>query len=62
MSKGLGCRVVGLGFSNFMFCVYDQDVIFMFGHRHTISHVRTLFGQLILWKGLMMGGEMTQKL
>jgi hypothetical protein len=37
---------------------HNQDVIFMFGHRHKISHVCTPFGQLILWKGLVMGGEM----
>jgi hypothetical protein len=33
----------------------------MFGHRHKISDVCTPFGQLILWKGLVMGGEITKK-
>jgi hypothetical protein len=42
--------------------VYDQDLIFMFGHRHKISHVCTLFGPLRVWKALVMGGEMTKKL
>ncbi len=34
----------------------------MFGHRHKISHVCTLFGPLRVWKALVMGGEMTKKL
>jgi hypothetical protein len=43
-------------------CLYDQDVIFIFGHRHKITHVWTLFGPLKIWKGLVMGGEMTRNL
>jgi hypothetical protein len=34
----------------------------MFGHRHKIIHVCTLIGPLKVWKGLVMGGEMTIKL
>jgi hypothetical protein len=32
----------------------------MFGHRHKISHAYTFFGPLRVWKGLVMGGEMTK--
>jgi hypothetical protein len=42
--------------------VYDQDVIFIFGHMHKISHACTFFGPLRVWKGLVMGGEMTKTL
>jgi hypothetical protein len=31
----------------------------MFGHKHKISYVCTLFGPLGMWKNLVMGGEMT---
>jgi hypothetical protein len=34
----------------------------MFGHTHKITHVCTLFGPLRMWKGLVIGGEMTKKL
>ncbi len=32
----------------------------MFAHMHKISHACTLFGPLRVWKGLVMGGEMTK--
>jgi hypothetical protein len=34
----------------------------MFGHKHKIIHVCTLFGPLKMWKGLVIGGEMTKNL
>jgi len=32
----------------------------MFGHRHKFGHACTFFGPLRVWKGLVMGGEMTK--
>ncbi len=32
----------------------------MFVHMHKISHACILFGPLRVWKGLVMGGEMTK--
>jgi hypothetical protein len=31
----------------------------MFVHKHEITHVCTLFGPLRMWKGLVIGGDMT---